>query len=135
MHYRDDKIKGLRALADWLESTPEALPDEPCWDGIHLNVWPDGTDDEKKQKIIALAQAGSIDKHYGGNYMDLRKDFGGGVKYEMSIKRDLVCTKRVVGTKTVEKRDPELVEQVPMIEVEEDVVEWDCHPLLAPTED
>lgn len=40
--------------------------------------------------------------------------------------RNEVCTPRVVGTRTVEKVDPE----APTITIEEDIVEWDCHPLL-----
>ncbi len=43
--------------------------------------------------------------------------------------REIVCTKRVIGTETVEvekliSRETETVEE------EREIVEWDCHPLL-----
>ena len=44
-----------------------------------------------------------------------------------------MCVKRIVGTKTVKKQVP--IGGYEEQEVEEDVVEWDCHPLLAATDD
>jgi hypothetical protein len=120
-------IQGLRDLADWLENTEEALID--TYQTCYTVKWADD-----KEQVVALAQAGSIEKVYSNSYMDLKKLFGP-VRYEMSIARKEVCERKVVGTRKVEKRDPDLVEQVPMIEVDEEIIEWECLPILRPTED
>lgn len=123
MHTRDEFIQGLRDLADWLEATPEAKLSE--WSTCRVDHWSDNKDD-----VVELAKVGGhMKKHYYGESFDLRKSFGP-VSYEMTIPRDQVCTKVVVGTKKVVKVDPEAYKALPKIEVDEDEVEWKCHPLL-----
>lgn len=56
----------------------------------------------------------------------------GTITYQVSAERDQVCTKRVTGTEMVEKEVPPEGEWVKKM-VEQEVVEWDCHPLLAVT--
>jgi hypothetical protein len=122
-------IQGLRDMADWLENTPEALLGEPRWNGIYVSFY-----GAEKEHVVALAGApGGIGKNYYGASFELIKKFGP-VTYSMGATREAVCTKKVVGTKTVEKEDPEVrkerLKDIPIIEVEEEVIEWECHPLL-----
>lgn len=125
---RTEIIKGLRELADWLEDTPEAIMTSGS---IVISEWA-----YNKEGIIALAKTpGTFEKVYEGGYFDLRRHFSGNIRYQMSSPRRVVCEARVVGTRKVEHRDPELVALVPMIEKDEDIVEWDCIPLLAPSTD
>jgi hypothetical protein len=56
------------------------------------------------------------------------------ITYQISAERDEVCTKRVTGTEMVEKDVPPEGDWTKKM-VEQDVVEWDCHPLLAVTKD
>src|SRR5215831_18144484 len=112
MATREEIIAGLREMADWLEATPEA----PVSSWMAPMVW-----------------CPSPSKESQNNTFELRKDFAGGVFYLADTRRENVCTKRVVGTKKVEVQDPQLLAEVPKIEVDEDIVEWDCHPLLQQT--
>jgi|SRR5215831_19492228 len=127
MATREEIIAGLREMADWLEATPEA----PVSSWMAPMVW---CPSPSKESLVALAKAaGGISKKYQNNTFELRKDFAGGVFYLADTRRENVCTKRVVGTKKVEVQDPQLLAEVPKIEVDEDIVEWDCHPLLQQT--
>ncbi len=56
------------------------------------------------------------------------------ITYQVSAERDKVCTRRVTGTEMVEKDVPPEGDWTKKM-VERDVVEWDCHPLLAVTKD
>lgn len=120
----DDKAKviaGLRQLADFLEATPDALLDFAPTIAFYGAT---------PEAIRALARSGGkFDKQYVGGILEVSRSFEGGVKYEMNISREQVCTARVVGTREVERTDP----NAPKITVTEDVVEWDCEPLLAPS--
>lgn len=143
MEMRDKQIAGLREFADFLETHPD-VPMEN-W-RINVSYY---TYDDETVKAAARAATGWT-KIYTDSYLDLAMYFGldgaepddgqrtAGLKFIISVPRDQVCTKRVVGTKVVEKPDPEFIKQArkdaPIVEVEEEVVEWDCHPLLAPSE-
>jgi hypothetical protein len=53
---------------------------------------------------------------------------------KISVPREQVCTPKVIGKKTVKRRvytQEEYDKAFPIVEVEEDDVEWDCHPLLS----
>ena len=131
---RINTIQGLRDMADWLERNPQALLGPSRWNGIYVSFY-----GAEKEQILALAStAGGIAKNYYGSSFELVQKFGP-VTYSMGGKRDDVCTKKVVGTKTVQKEDPDVrrerLKDIPMIEVEEEIVEWECHSLLAQTEE
>jgi hypothetical protein len=139
MSRREEFIQGMRDLASWFEDNPE-IP-IPSYRQVVIENWVWGGENDEdgesaKQELLRLMGAGEGPwvKDYTGSYLEVRREFGP-CRYVLTVNREEVCTKRVVGTKTVKRRDPALVEQVPIIDVEEDVVEWDCHPLLAPTED
>lgn len=126
---RAELIQGLRDMADWLEKTPEALLHG--YSSCCIDFYTDN-----KDEVVKLAQVGGrMDKQYWGETFNLRKKFGSLVAYGMNINRNEVCEKKVVGTKKVKQRDPEAMKLVPMVEVEEEIVEWECHSLLAPETD
>jgi hypothetical protein len=60
------------------------------------------------------------------DYYGLMHDLGGGVTLRVYAPRKQVCERRVVGTRTVLKPAPD----APMVEVEEDIVEWECAPSI-----
>lgn len=121
---RDTFIQALRDVADWFEATPCA----PVPDGLDIAVY--DTD------VVALADIartdGVFDKRYFGSLFELSRTFADEsyerVKVAFNSSRDKVCTKRVVGTKMV---TVPAVEAAPEREVEQEIVEWDCIPLLA----
>ena len=79
--------------------------------------------------LAGLAEGATVRKDYGSSYFRAYLGFGD-VEYKVVCQRDEVCTRRVVGTEMVTKQVPpegEWTEE----EVEQDIVEWDCHPLLA----
>jgi hypothetical protein len=79
--------------------------------------------------LAGLAEGASVRKDYGSSYFRAYLGFGG-LEYRVTCERDAVCTRRVIGTQMVTKSVPPEGVWTEK-EVEEDVVEWDCHPLLA----
>ena len=106
---------GLRAIAAWFETHPEVpLPDSQRVDVASLNT---------KEEAASVARAlGACDKIYDGTLFRLERRFGG-TTLRFLFWRDQVCERRVVSTKQVPAR------LVPAHT--EEIVEWDCHPLLA----
>jgi hypothetical protein len=128
---RIELARNLRAFARWVESTPEVVLDD--WGGAIYTSFYGAT----KEQVIALAKTeGKFKKDYSGDSFQLERTFGDqsdgtGIRYMMSCSRELVCTSKVVGTRKRTVRDPEAYKNIPMIEVDEDIVEWECNPLLA----
>ena len=121
--------ESLRLLADWFEQQPDDVPTP--FPLISYYVWGFEVPFER-QKDLALRIArsfGEADKDYVGDTFSISKNFGG-IKLNYLFHRDVVCTARVVGTKQVE--ETLYVKTGRMIE--ENIVEWDCHPLLAKKE-
>lgn len=50
----------------------------------------------------------------------------GGRTLTIYVSKTKTCVKKVVGTKMVSRPDPD----APLIEVEEDIIEWECEPIL-----
>lgn len=120
---REDFIRGLRELADWMEATPEAKP--PIYHDVNVYL-------DSKEEAQQLAKYGKgVDKRYVMNSLYLQKRFGDIIRYTATIQRDKVCRKVVKGTQTKEVLD---YANVPRVTKEVEVVEWLCDPLLAPTE-
>jgi len=123
--------RGLREMADFCEEH-DLTPDG----SLTMNVWK-FTGDEIKE----FARIGGWQKKYEGNYFDLERTFSESpmVRLILTTKRDQVCERKVVGTRVVEKPDEDFIRQArkdaPLVNVVEEVVEWECHPLLAPSED
>jgi hypothetical protein len=110
---------GLRQIASWVEAHPEIVPPpypEVAWH--HLE-----TAEEAAHITRAL---GTVKKHgfTPGNEgaVSLVRMFGA-IAFRVTFWRKDVCTRRVVGTEHVP-------EQVVAAHTKE-IVEWDCHPILA----
>lgn len=128
--------QGLRALADMVEANPELAP-ELRWalGKLYAPVSPNRKPKKLISEFIRAAKAHgakvfkrSLDKHSG---VDL---FFGPVGVWVYADRNLVCERKVIGTKKVIDMvpDPVLLAAVPTIEVtrDEDVVTWICPPYL-----
>lgn len=108
--------KGLRQLADWYDAHPEApVPNE-------TSLYACATD-TKEEAVRIATMLGSCQKEWNNATLTLVKTFGA-VRLGFVFWRSSVCTSRIVGTREV----PERV--VPART--ENIVAWDCHPLLQP---
>jgi hypothetical protein len=133
-------ISGLHKLADWLEQHPELpLPyDGASPTGGRLNFILSMFDDHKDlARRFARAFPGTVEKHIRDNVLNLKASFDG-LHVLLIADRNAVCERVVVGTETVTEKvkDPELLAQVPEVEVtrEREIVEWRCGSLLAPSD-
>lgn len=122
-------VTGHRRVADLLEQHPDIVPPFVYGDGkIVWNIYsyecPDGVP----------AMVAKIRRIVGGKW-DKREQNGITSPemvferdgYQITVKRDAVCTRRVVGTETITKPAISLPERTETIEI----VEWDCSPVLA----
>jgi hypothetical protein len=123
----------LHKFADFVEVRGDELPDISI--DLRSYVW-DWALPERDDvpKAIALAmragmkKADKVTKEYTDNYFRLFLHFGS-LEYKVICNRDDVCTKRVTGSEMVTKQIPpdgKWTEET----VEQDIVEWDCNPLL-----
>ena len=132
----DQLVCDLRKFATFIEEWWHDLPNDleispKSW----LWTWQvDDVPEVLRLAVRAALKSGAvIEKDPSDNYFTAALKFGE-LEYEIICKRDEVCTAKVVGTETVTRRVPpdgEWTEQ----EVEQDVVEWECHPLLAPAKE
>lgn len=121
-------VKSLRLLADWYEQHPELpLPYEL---GNPMFVFLYGKTEDRVKEI--LREIGSFEKVFDepskGDFSAVKTI--GEFKLKFHTSREMVCTPRVVGTRLVER---EVIPAQPkrVIEAhEEEIVEWDCHPIL-----
>lgn len=125
-------IQGLRQLADALEAHPWVpLPTSGIMFGFH-------GDADARGQVAAVARAlpcswrkNVWDGQSGSAYIDLTGKIAG-LPVHISAYRDDVCTRVVTGTEKREVEEtvtPAVTRQV-VREVE--VVEWECHSVLAP---
>lgn len=121
-----ETVQGLRALADFIEANP-GLPWDPTY-------WELGVYGINAEDAAAFARStGTWDKIPAGSdgeLLKIQRSFGP-IKLGVFARRDEVCEKVVVGTETVAIPDPVALAAVPTVEVEREVVEWKCRPLLA----
>lgn len=121
---------GLRELADFVEPRPE-LFSVYVVAGVWLNLFADSRE-EFAEKARDFGDADKIER---GDWYILRKRFGPhGV--DLNIRREKVCTRVQVGTRTVSAPDPEAAAALPLVETEEPVYEWQCpDSILRPTQE
>jgi len=126
---RQEGIDYLRDILDVLEKNPE-IPNPFTASSIKLWDFNVGEDQDAKTLMrLARREIGghwdkSYDDHAGGD-MWLTQTVGD-VTVKIIVDRDAVCTARVVGKETViEQRYPPGVQYVE-VEVEKDIIEWDC---------
>jgi hypothetical protein len=125
----------LRALADLLEQHPEVeMPYvDPYGDEISMirfQLTSHGEEAAATAARIVKAFPGSFRKDYDESYFTFYGEFVG-VPVEVRTMRADVCVARQVGTRTVAKPDPDALAEVPLVEVEVPVFEYDCKPVLA----
>lgn len=141
MTTREERIAGIRQLADLLEQHPE-FPMPYHLESAELSImFFSGDNDRDREDMARVARLipGKLTKDVResgeyGDYFDLHGRIAG-IKIKLTAYRDAVCKRVVTGTRTETKTvpDPELLEAVPTITVTETVedVEWVCGPLLA----
>ena len=125
----------LRKVAGFVEERFTMLPDMDVEITAYVGFgWNNSGDDDIPATIAdavlaGLAEGATVRKDYGSSYFRAYRGFGD-VEYKVVCERDAVCTRRVVVTETVTKQVPPAGDWTEQ-EVEQDIVEWDCHPLLA----
>lgn len=112
-------IDGLRNLADWFEAHPTVQLPIPS----KLTISPP---DEGKAAVAVMARLLSpCAKEMDNNLLTLVKSFPGNIQLRVLYWRDKVCKRRVTGTQEVP------AQLIPAHT--EEIVEWDCTPLLEDT--
>lgn len=126
----------LRTLAELLDRHPELpTPYVNLWTSgnvdinwyLHINNRGDEATQRESAQQIVRAIGGKWSKYFDddeANFKQKRDDFS----FHVCVKREAVCTRRVVGTETVTLP---AVEAQPERTIEREVVEWDCEPILA----
>ena len=114
----------LRVMADFIEQHEEIpLPNLPCKIDLY-NLTPE------QAPIIAKAFGSAKKEYLGDSFFVLKKFFSDLVSIEATWNREKVCTKVVVGKKTVARQVPIAYE---LKNVEEEIIEWRCtDPVLTP---
>lgn len=125
---REATIAAHRHVASLLETHPD-LPmpfvrsNGTIWWTLYSWDCPDG--EAAMVALIRRTIGGRWDKReqntYGSDEMVFSRP-----GYEIKVKREAVCTRRVVDTKTVVKPAINLPERTETVEI----VEWDCAPIL-----
>jgi len=121
----------MRAVADFFEKHPEIpTPEIPYL--IKCNM--------EAESLRAMAAVSSIhkEKEYSGDSFYLRAEIPytadgitGTIRVSFHGERAKVCKRKVVGTRDVPE---EYVPGYTRAKHTEEIVEWECEPLLAPTE-
>lgn len=122
-------ITAHRRVADLLEQNPDIVPPHVYSDGkIVWSLYPFECPDGVPAMVAKIRRVvgGKWDKSEsksitGADQMDFERD-----GYSITVRRDTVCVRRVVGTETVTKPAISLPERTETVEI----VEWDCEPIL-----
>lgn len=118
----------MRELANVIDEVADEIEACDMYSRGAISVYAD-TREHAAALIKALAKSDhviEVRKEYADSTVTFKAGLKtGGVIYIYGS-RDLVCTRKQVGTRTVTKPDP----NAPQIEVEEPVYEWDCGSIL-----
>lgn len=124
MTHRQSYIAGLRSLAAALENNEEMpLPDQST-----LSVYVYG-DEKAQMRKAAKATPGTLEKKSNDTFFRLSREFDG-ITYEIVACRNATCTPVVVGKKKATKTEIVTPAVTREVEVEENVIEWDCGDIL-----
>lgn len=156
---RAEQAAGLRKMADWLETTEFPIPRTVLYSSSWMTFMVAGSWISDKSFLARPGSAarligGKVDKgvaDYGTDFW-LTREFGGGIKFQLTIDREAVCTPRKE-TRLVEKTVPidrqraadieqdiqdlkEKLESLDKVEVTvpTTVTVFDCPPALLPAE-
>lgn len=109
--------EGLRQLADWIESHPDVEVPYDLRNGLTIFTY-------SKEDLAKVARSlGKCTKKSDDLSYTVTRNFGP-IEVSGYASRGSVCQRVKVGTQKVQKPDPEFTP--PMIEVEEDIYEWQC---------
>lgn len=126
--------RNAETLAQFLATFPEEVEPPSHYHVDHLCPGPEinwlifGDEGDQRSRAAAIVRGlgGKWDKRETGNHFRfVTERFG--VRLEIVVDREQVCTARVVGQETVTKQVPTAFE---VVTETVDVVEWDCRPLL-----
>ncbi|MFI5223675.1 MAG: hypothetical protein ACHQX3_05420 [Nitrospirales bacterium] len=119
---RELYVQGLRELADFYQNNP----DVPIPWLTHDNY---AVDSKADAEAVARGLR-TFEKDGNDSYLHLTKKFGN-IVAKFVFTRTNVCVKKVVGVKTVPAA---FIEAHTIPARTEEVVEWECSPLLVPKE-
>lgn len=132
---REQYIEGLRQLAQVLEDNPEIeLPTYGTLLPMSMGFFESGGD---RDRMAAAARAfpctwqKSVHDSETQSYFNLDGRLAG-LRIQLSSFRDLVCTRRVVGTEDREVEEEVTPAVTRKVVKPVEVVEWDCGPILRP---
>ena len=116
--------ESLKLLAEFYDDVPDDFPVPYVANSFNCYIKVFNNKAEQLAQAIKVTQIlGGIEKEYFDNFAYLKRKFGE-LELQFVLDRDAVCTRKVVGTKVVpEQTLPARIEEI---------VEWDCHPLLQP---
>ena len=122
----------VRAASEWLDDHPKFLMGAiyKNFDAIEIVSYSYSEDKEGVKQVLSDARTKGVkfEKEYADNSLDIKLKLPNNLNVRVTFSRESVCTRRVVGTKVVIR---EVATGWREEEVEEDVVEWDCSPLLS----
>lgn len=127
---RENFIRGLREMAQFLEANPDTDPTTYPGNGREFSVY----DRHEKSDAAMLAKLmGKCDKEFTSEQFVLSKTFGGegGPRLAFYFMRATVCERVVVGQKVIPAQVVPAKEEYTLPEVVIDEVEWRCNPILA----
>jgi hypothetical protein len=121
----------LRAAADFLDQAGDlGTLSGNVEIAFQPNLW-SRDDDGRAAELARIARAMSpCEKEYSASLLQIRHHVGPDVMVEVFTSRSDACERRVVGTRTVERQVVVQPAVTRTETVEEEVVEWDCKPLL-----
>ena len=132
-----ERIAGYQRIHDWMLAHPEI---EFCSVSVFdqkVSAQISGYGEGALDRFTAAARAlkdgapfGSVRKDLTETLYSVARDFGA-VTLSIYTSRSAVCEAVVVGKETVRVPDP----KAPTVEIERDIVEWQCSPMLSITDD
>lgn len=138
---RYEFVEGLRALADFYDTHPDfPLPGnvevERASEPYHFTFKSNAYRDAEQYAAMVSELGGKrekVERDYSANggaaYLDTVRALSPLVAIGVTTFRETVCERRVVGTEKVMVPDP-TAPAAPLVEVEREVYEWDCKPVL-----
>ena len=114
--------QGLHNLADFVE----AHPDFEQWLRYPLgNIMTFTGNREEFVEAVRMLK-GERTKDADTGFYFVRRKFSSNVAVEVNVRREEVCERVHTGTKIVKKPNPVLLDQVPLVDVEELQYKWVC---------
>ena len=115
----ESMISGMQTLVDFLKQNKELADAMYVYKNqFSISCWGDKAKDNFKQMIRKLAKGKRLKKEYTDYSCKVERLFSDYCSLEISIKRERICEKKVIGMKTVAA--------INIPEHQEEIVEWVC---------